>query len=363
MTNFRTVAEEAGLRYMTYTQPGISRLRSGSGFRYVGPSGKPVQAKEDLERIRALTIPPAWEDVWICALANGHLQAVGRDARGRRQYRYHKRWRQVRDRAKFDQLRDFARALPILRRRIQKDLRRPGLPREKVLATVVWLLEETLIRVGNEEYASTNHTYGLTTLRDRHVRVDGTHVKFEFQGKAGKHHAVEADDPRLARIVKQCQDIPGQELFQYLEEDGTRRHVESGDVNEYLHEIGGQEFTAKDFRTWGATVLAIGVLRKAGSFRSMTAARRTVVTCLETVARRLGNTPGICRKAYVHPGVIEAYLAETLEVLCRTGTSERPPRFRECLTFEELATVAFLDHAPSGRDAAEGPTSRFRRGS
>jgi len=328
MTDFRTVAEEAGLRHVTYTQPGISRVRSGRGFRYVGPDGEPVRAVADLERIRALAIPPAWKDVWICSLANGHLQAVGRDDRGRRQYRYHARWRQVRDSSKFGQLQDFARALPTLRRRVGRDLLLPGLLRQKVLATVVWLLEETLIRVGNEEYALENHTYGLTTLRDRHVRVDGSHVRFEFKGKAGKHHAVEVDDPCLARIVRQCQEIPGQELFQYLEEDGTRRHVESGDVNEYLHEIGGREFSAKDFRTWGATVLAIEVLRKAESFRSTKVARRTVVMCLETVARRLGNTPAVCRKAYVHPGVIDAYLAGTLDELCRSDVLELPSELK-----------------------------------
>ena len=225
MTDFRTVAEEAGLRYVTYTQPGISRVRSGRGFRYVGPGGEPVRAVGDLERIRVLTIPPAWKDVWICLLANGHLQAVGRDARGRRQYRYHERWRQVRDRAKFDQLGEFARALPALRRRIGKDLLLPGLPRQKILATVVWLLEETLIRVGNEEYAAENHTYGLTTLRDRHVRVDGTHVRFEFRGKAGKRHSVEVDDPRLARIVKQ-RKIPYRKI-------GTHRRLCMSDLVAY----------------------------------------------------------------------------------------------------------------------------------
>jgi DNA topoisomerase-1 len=249
----------------------------------------------------------------------------------------------VRDRAKFDQLGEFARALPALRQRIGKDLLLPGLPRQKILATVVWLLEETLIRVGNEEYAVENHTYGLTTLRDRHVRVDGIHVRFEFKGKAGKHHSVEVDDPRLARIVRQCQDIPGQELFQYLDEDGTRRHVESGDVNEYLHSLGGQEFTAKDFRTWGATVLAIDLLRKAGSLRSTRTAHRMVKTCLETVSLRLGNTPAVCRKAYVHPGAIDAYLAGTLEELCGSASAKLPSKLGR-LTPGEAATVVFLEH-------------------
>lgn len=351
MTNFRTVAREAGLWYVTYTQPGISRIRCGRSFRYVTPAGRPLRSVADLRRIRELAIPPAWLDVWICALANGHLQAVGRDVRGRLQYRYHVRWREVRDRSKYDQLRDFARGLPALRRRVEKDLVLPGLPQAKVLATVIRLLDETLIRIGNEEYAVENRSFGLTTLRDSHVRVDGSRMKFEFKGKAGKHHSVEVDDPRLVRIVKQCQEIPGQELFQYLKEDGTRSSIESGDVNEYLHEIGGQEFTAKDFRTWGATVLAIDVLRRVGVYRSSKVAHRAITRCMDAVALRLGNTPAMCRKAYVHPGVVEAYLAGTLESSCLKG-SGRSQMQGNHLSPEEMTTIAFLNHlARHGRNA------------
>jgi DNA topoisomerase-1 len=332
----------ADLTYVSQTQPGITRVRSRSGFRYLDPTGQPIRSDEVLARILALAIPPAWSDVWICALASGHLQAVGRDARGRRQYRYHPLWRSHREATKFGELLLIAQALPALRSRVQDDLARPALSREKVLAVVVRLLETTLIRIGNEDYARENDSFGLTTLEDSHAQVDGTQLRFEFRGKSGKHHVVGVHNPRLVRIVKQCQDIPGQELFQYLDEDGIHRHVESGDVNEYLHELGGQEFTAKDFRTWGATVLAIEVLRKAGSFRSPKVARRTVVMCLETVARRLGNTSAVCRKAYVHPGAIEAYLAGTLEGLCGRDTFKLSSKLRGCLTAGEVATVVFL---------------------
>src|SRR5207248_1022266 len=290
-------AQSARLHYVTDEGPGIRRVRCGTGFRYVGPSGRPVRGP-DLERIRALAIPPAWTDVWICPLPNGHLQATGCDARGRKQYRYHPRWRAVRDETKYQRLLAFARALPRIRARVDADLARRGLPRAKVLATVVRLLETTLIRVGNEEYARANNSFGLTTLRGRHVDVDGPEVRFEFRGKGGKPHAVGVRDPRVARIVRRLHELPGQELFQYVDADGARRTLDSADVNAYLREIGADDFTAKDFRTWAGTVLAALALAEVRRFRTVREARRNVGRAIERVAARLGNTPAICRKGY-----------------------------------------------------------------
>ena len=298
----------AGLRYVSDAGDGIRRRRAGAGFVYVDAQGRRVRDPETLQRIRSLVVPPAWRDVWICASAHGHIQAVGRDARGRKQYRYHPRWRAVRDETKYTRMLAFARALPRIRARVDADLARRGLPRAKVLATVVRLLETTLIRVGNEEYARANNSFGLTTLRGRHVDVDGPEVRFEFRGKGGKPHAVGVRDPRVARIVRRLHELPGQELFQYVDDDGARRTLDSADVNAYLREIGADDFTAKDFRTWAGTVLAALALAEVRRFRTVREARRNVGRAIERVAARLGNTPAICRKGYVHPGIVDAYL-------------------------------------------------------
>ena len=301
-------ARLAGLRYVTETGPGIHRRRAGRGFAYLNGHG-PVRDASTLARIRSLVIPPAWREVWICPSPAGHIQAVGRDARGRKQYRYHPRWREVRDETKYARVLAFARALPRIRARVNADLGRRGLPREKVLGTIVRLLETTRVRVGNEEYARHNKSFGLTTLRDRHVEVAGPAVRLSFRGKGGKEHEVDVRDPRLARIVRRLQDLPGQELFQYLDEDGARRSVDSGDVNAYLREISGDDFTAKDFRTWAGTVLCALALAEHGSFTSGRQAKRNVTRAIERVAAQLGNTPAISRKCYVHPAVLEAYRA------------------------------------------------------
>ena len=301
-------ARVAGLRYVDDDRPGIRRRRAGRAFIYFDADGQRVRDAETLARIKRLAIPPAWRDVWICPLAQGHLQASGRDARGRKQYRYHARWRAVRDETKYARMLAFAAALPAVRRRVDEDLKRPGLPREKVLAAVVRLLETTLIRVGNEEYARANRSFGLTTLRARHVDIDGATLTFEFRGKGGRQHRVDINDRRLARIVGRCQELPGQELFQYLDADGERRTVDSGDVNAYLREVIGEDFTAKDFRTWAGTVLAALALAEVERFESQAQAKRHVVRAVERVAQSLGNTPAICRKSYIHPAVIETYL-------------------------------------------------------
>jgi DNA topoisomerase-1 len=302
---------------------GIRRLRSGSGFTYRNPSGRPLRDRRTLARIRSLAIPPAWTDVWICARPNGHLQAVGRDARGRKQYRYHPSWRALRERTKYDRLAAFAAALPAIRRRVAKDLARPGLPREKVLATVVRLLELTQIRVGNPEYSRQNRSYGLTTLRNRHVRVRGARLRFRFRGKSGQSLDVAIASPRLARIVRRCQEIPGQELFQYVDENGDVGSIHSGDVNRYLREISGGDFTAKDFRTWAGSVLACAALERFPPAPSGARAKRNVVRAIEEVAERLGNTAAVCRKAYVHPGLVDAYLKKGLIEAARRSTPLR----------------------------------------
>jgi len=300
-------AKVAGLTYVTEGRPGLGRRRAGKSFIYTDTEGRRVRDTATLARVRALAIPPAWRDVWICASAHGHIQAVGRDARGRKQYRYHPRWREVRDETKYARMLAFAAALPAIRARVRADLARSALPREKVLATVVKLLETTLIRVGNAEYARANGSFGLTTLRARHVSVRGASLRFEFCGKGGKSHAVDVRDPRLARVVKRCQDLPGQELFQYIDDEGQRQRIDSDDVNRYLREIAGEEFTAKDFRTWSGTVLAALALDEVRRFASPREARRNITRAIESVARRLGNTPAISRRCYVHPAVLEAY--------------------------------------------------------
>jgi DNA topoisomerase-1 len=335
-------AKAAGLRYVSDEKPGITRKRSGKGFRYVDASGKPITDTDTLRRIRALAIPPAWSAVWICPLANGHIQATGRDQKGRKQYRYHARWREVRDETKYERMLVFADALPRIRARVDQDLALPALPREKVLATVVRLLETTLIRVGNEEYARTNQSFGLTTMLDEHVDVKGATVSFRFRGKSGKEHAIDVRDPHLARIVKKCEALPGHELFQYVDEAGEVRSIESSDVNEYLRSIAGDDFTAKDFRTWAGTVLAAMALRQFESFDSQTQAKKNVIEAIKSVSQRLGNTPSVCRKCYVHPAVLNGYmdglLVETLQQRAEAILSESLHELRP----EEAAVMAFL---------------------
>ena len=318
-------ARSVGLRYVSDVMPGIRRRRAGTGFSYRAPLGKELCDRPTLERIRALAIPPAWTDVWICPSPDGHIQATGRDARGRKQYRYHERWREVRDETKYGKLRSFGDALPRIRERVSHDLARHGLPRDKVIATVVRLMDLSFIRIGNPEYAKANESYGLTTLRGEHVEVRGERVRFQFRGKSGKEHDIDVRDRRLATIVRRCQELEGQELFQYLDEDGTRRTIESTDVNDYLREAAGDAFTAKDFRTWAGTVLAARELARVGPFESDAEAKRNVAAAVKEVARNLGNTQAVCRKCYVHPAVIEAYMDGSL-LKAFTGDDERGER-------------------------------------
>jgi DNA topoisomerase-1 len=300
-------AKVAGLRYVNDDERGISRQRKGDGFICIGPDGKPVEDEETLARIRSLVIPPAWEDVWICVKSNGHIQAVGRDARGRKQYRYHPLYRAVRDATKFTRMIAFSEVLPEIRKRVEHDLKLPGLSRNKVLATVVQLLERTCIRVGNDEYVRENGSFGLTTLRNRHVSIEGATLRFHFKGKSGVKHDIELTDRKLARIVRECQCIPGHDLFEYTDAEGNICRVRSEDVNEYLREIAGQDFTAKDFRTWHGTAQAALELEALGACDSDTQAKKNIVAAIKGVASRLGNRPATCRKYYVHPAILEAY--------------------------------------------------------
>src|SRR5437667_8685688 len=303
-------AEDAGLRYVSDDQPGSSRQRNGEEFEYLDQKGKPIRDEQRLLRIKRLAIPPAWSDVWICPSPNGHIQATGRDARRRKQYRYHERWREIRDENKYDRLVNFGKALPKIRRRLKKDLALSSLPREKVLATIMQLLERSLIRVGNEEYARENKSFGLTTMQDRHVDVKGSKLRFRFRGKSGRQHEVDVTDRRIARIISNLQDLPGQSLFQYLDDEGHVRDITSQDVNEYLREITGKDFTAKDFRTWAGTVLAAVALGKLGASKTKKLAKANIKHAIGAVAEVLGNTPAVCRQCYIHPAVLEAYLNE-----------------------------------------------------
>jgi DNA topoisomerase-1 len=350
-------AEAAGLRYVSDEQPGIRRKRAGRYFSYAGRDGQPIKDAATLKRIKALAIPPAWTDVWICPHPRGHIQATGRDAKGRKQYRYHAEYRQVRDAVKYDRLIAFAEALPAIRRRVQEDLGQPGVTRERVLATVVKLLEETHIRVGNDEYRKQNRSFGLTTLQDRHVDVQGARIQFHFNGKSGIKHEVEVADRRLARIVKRCQDLPGQHLFQYLDENGERRDVDSDDVNEYLREISGGDFTAKDFRTWAGTVLAARFFRDCEPCTSTREGRQQVVRTIEQVAARLGNTVAVCRKCYVHPAIIDAYLQGTVIPADRDAADVRPDAPDHGLSAEERATLRFLKEQ-AGAASKDAPAER-----
>jgi DNA topoisomerase-1 len=322
--------------------PAIKREAAGHGFRYRYPTGDIVHEPEVLSRIKSLAIPPAWTDVWICPDPAGHLQATGRDDRGRKQHRYHRRWREVRDETKYGRMITFGKALPGIRKRVMRDLSLPGLSRNKVLAAVVRLLEVSLIRVGNQEYARDNDSFGLTTMRDRHVDVNGSTVRFHFRGKAGKWHEVDIRDRRLAKIVKSCQELPGQELFQYVDDEGKRQDVKSGDVNDYLREISGQDFTAKDFRTWAGTVLGAMALREFERFDSKTQAKKNIVQAIENVAQRLGNTPAVCRKCYVHPEIIDAYLDGTLVQTLKRRAEEQLSKSLRSLSPEEAAVLALL---------------------
>lgn len=321
-------AAAVDLKYVSDESPGIRRKKAGTGFTYIDAKGKGVRDEATLRRIKSLVIPPAWTEVWISPDSNGHLQATGFDARHRKQYRYHPRFREVREQTKYTRMLDFARALPRIRRRVARDLRLTGLPREKVLAAVVRLLEMTLIRVGNDEYAKSNRSFGLTTLQDKHAHINGsrTHVRFEFKGKSGVAHEIDLADPRLARIVKQCQDLPGQELLQYVDEEGAVRDIGSTDVNQYIQEIAGDGFTAKDFRTWAGTVLATLALQELEQFDSQAQAKKNIVRAVESVAAKLGNTKAVCRKCYIHPAILESYadgsMLRTLEQRARAKLSK-----------------------------------------
>ena len=309
-------AEEARLRYVSDDQPGYTRKAKGDEFEYFDAEGKPIRDEQRLLRIKRLAIPPAYTDVWICPSPNGHIQATGRDARGRKQYRYHERWREVRDENKYEKMMLFGEALPKIRKRVEADLALPGLPREKVLATVVQLLQRTLIRIGNEEYARENKSFGLTTMKNHHVDVKGAKLRFRFRGKSGKKHEVDIEDRHIAKIISKMQDLSGQDLFQYVDDDGQVHDVTSEDVNSYLREITGEDFTAKDFRTWAGTVLTAMALHAVGAFETKKQAKANIKDAISAVSKILGNTPAICRKCYVHPAVLESYLdGQTIEGL------------------------------------------------
>lgn len=335
-------AEEAGLRYVSDESPGYTRQRRGKKFVYFDTEGKEIRDETRILRLNRLAIPPAYTDVWICPSPNGHLQATGRDARRRKQYRYHERWREVRDENKYERMVVFAQTLPKIRRRVNRDLKRRGLPREKVLATVVQLLERTFIRVGNEEYAKENQSFGLTTMRNRHVEVKGSKLRFRFRGKSGQEHDIDTEDRRMARIIRKLQDLPGQEIFQYVDEEGERRPVTSEDVNQYLGEISGEDFTAKDFRTWAGTVMAAIALQAQEAFENESQAKKNVKAAVSAVAKMLGNTPAVCRKCYVHPAVLETYLDGNLIEGLKERTEDMLENSLGDLRSEEAAVLAFL---------------------
>ncbi|MHB9030194.1 MAG: DNA topoisomerase IB [Candidatus Latescibacterota bacterium] len=323
-----TVSRTAGLRFYPDSMPGIRRRGSGRGFCYFSSGGELIRDRNELRRIKHLAIPPAWRDVWVSPFPDSHLQATGRDARDRKQYLYHPGWRERRSITKYHRMLDFADALPVIRKQVWGDLAKHGVPKEKVLATVVRLLDISLIRIGNREYVRENKSFGLTTLYDEHVEIIGSHIEFRFRGKGGKEHCIDIRDRRLARIVKQAQDIPGQELFQYLDEAGQARGIESGDVNAYLREITGEEISAKDFRTWGGTVRIVAKLSDLGSFESHQQASKNIVEAVRETARHLGNRPATCRKYYIHPAVIDAYregkLLDMLDRVLEAGGVRQP---------------------------------------
>lgn len=348
-------AKAANCRYVDDSGPGIRRVKVGKGWRYVGRDGRAVRDRDVVARIKSLVIPPAWTDVWICPDADGHIQATGRDQRARKQYRYHWRFREVREETKYERMMQFAEALPAIRAKVDDDLGRPGLTRDKVLATVVRLLEITLIRVGNEEYARDNGSFGLTTMRTRHVDITGTTIKFHFRGKSGKDHAVKVADRRLARVVQRCNDLPGEVLFQYLDDDGARHSVESSDVNDYLKRISGAEFTAKDFRTWAGTVLAAQALKDLAAFDTQALAKKNIVQAVKNVSSRLGNTPSVCRKCYVHPQIFDAYLDGHLVATLQQRAERELRENLPSLSSEEAAVLMLLRDRLAGKRPAPEP--------
>jgi DNA topoisomerase-1 len=357
----RDAAETAGLIYVSDEEPGIRRKKSGKGFTYLRPDGKKVEDDATLKRIKSLVIPPAYTDVWICSKANGHIQATGRDAKGRKQYRYHAAFREARESTKYEHMLEFARGLPAIRKSIDEHMSLRGLPREKVLATVVHLLENTLIRVGNEDYAKQNKSYGLTTLRDPHVKVNGGELRFQFKGKSGKTWKLEVKDRRVAKIVKACQDLPGQDLFQYLDESGERQSITSSDVNAYLKEITGRDITAKDFRTWAGTVLATLALSEFEQFDSEAKAKKNIRAAIEEVSSRLGNTPTICRKCYVHPEVFSCYLDGDLLLEIKNQVETELREDLSSLRPEEAAVLTLLQERLSREVKKQEKPAKKRR--
>jgi DNA topoisomerase I len=358
----RDAAETAGLRYVSDEEPGIRRKKAGKGFAYVGPDGGRIADEATLARIRSLAIPPAYTDVWICPRADGHIQATGRDAKGRKQYRYHPAFREIRESTKFEHMIEFAQALPVVRKTIDDHMSLRGLPREKVLATVVHLLENTLIRVGNSDYAKQNKSYGLTTLRDPHVKVEGPELRFQFKGKSGKTWRLAVKDRRIARIVKACQDLPGQDLFQYVDDDGQQQSVTSADVNAYLKEVTGRDITAKDFRTWAGTVLAALALAEFEEFDSEAKAKKNIRQAIERVSSRLGNTPTICRKCYVHPEVFSCYLEGSLLLEIKNEVEAELRDNLAGLKPEEAAVLSLLQERLSSEVATtKSNASRNRK--
>lgn len=353
-------AKEVGLRYCMDDGPGIGRKLKRNAFVYFDTSGRPVKDEASLARIKRLAIPPAWTEVWISPYENGHIQATGRDARGRKQYRYHADWRQQRDANKFVHMVSFAHALPQIRRRVRRDLARRGMPREKVLATVVRLLETTLIRVGNDEYARTNGSYGLTTMHNKHAKIRGAKVAFAFRGKSGKRHEISVADPQLARVVRRCQEMPGQELFAYEDEEKRVRDVGSADVNDYLRQISGEDFTAKDFRTWAGTVLAAVALKEFQGVARKAEAKKNIVAAIEAVSKMLGNTPAVCRKCYVHPEVLDSYLEGDTIATIRQRVSARIDASLNQLKPEEAAVLVLLQRRLKSPKSMSLPIRRRR---
>ncbi|PYP81867.1 MAG: DNA topoisomerase I [Gemmatimonadetes bacterium] len=340
--DFAASAKAAGLRYVTDSEPGIQRRRVGRGFSYVDPDGRVIREREHIRRFRSLVIPPAWSEVWICPIPEGHLQVTARDARGRKQYRYHPNFRAHRDHTKFERMVELSDVLWRVREQVERDIALPGLQRTRVMATIVWLLERTLIRVGSHELARANNSFGLTTLRRRHVSIDGATLRFEFRGKSGVAHAVAVTDRRIARIVQRCRELPGRELFQYVDERGRRQIVYADDVNTYLREITGRDVTAKDFRTWTGTMLAAATLREMGSASTKRAAAQNVLCAIDRTAERLGNTRAVCRQYYIHPALIEAYLeGDVLPPLPEQAWQERKPH-GPALRRHEAEVLAFL---------------------
>jgi DNA topoisomerase-1 len=348
-------AVAAGLRYVSDSMPGIRRHRQGRGFTYVGPDGAVIRSRDALKRFKSLVIPPAWTDVWICPDEDGHLQVTARDARGRKQYRYHPRFRQHRDGTKFERMFEMSDVLWKIRERVESDIELPGLARDKIMATVVWLLETTLIRVGSDEYRKANKSFGLTTLRRRHVAVVGSEMRFEFRGKSGVQHAVSVADKRIARIVQRCQELRGEELFKYIDDEGKRQTVDAEDVNAYLQEITGREITAKDFRTWAGTMLVAETLRAIGPASTKREAEKNVVAAIDLTAKRLGNTRSVCRKYYIHPALIEAYLeGSVLPPLPERKWSTRK-KGGPVLRQHEMDVLAFLKSRLKSKAKASSP--------